>query len=299
MAAPLPLATVEQACQALAGKLGSVSLQDCLGAGFRHADSGSVQGRPILVTDFAPTGKQAGRAPRVLVFGGIHGDEYSAVSIVFRWLEQIKHDRFLRARWRVVPCLNPDGLLGQQPSTRMNANGVDLNRNFPSEDWEHQAEAYWEQRTFRDPRRYPGRAPLSEPESAWLAAQIEAFRPDVIVAIHAPLGVLDFDGPPPPPDRLGYLRLKHLGVYPGSLGNFAGIKLGIPVLTPELPHAGIMPSGAQVKRMWADLNEWLDENVEQAPEGPALLHLADWHWAPALQAGEAFASRATSSNPEF
>lgn len=280
---PLPLATVEQGCEALSQRLGSVALSDCLGADFRMANSGSVEGRPILVRDFPPTAALAegAPAPRILLFGGIHGDEYSAVSIMFRWIELLKHDRFQRYDWRVIPSLNPDGLLNR-PATRVNANGVDLNRNFPSADWEERALPYWRERTFRDPRRYPGKAALSEPESAWLADEIRAFMPDVIVSVHAPLGVLDFDGPPPPPDRLGYLRLKHLGVYPGSLGNFAGMTLGIPVLTPELPHAGIMPSGQQVQRMWADLNQWLDGNVEAAEPPPMLLRLDEWEWAPRL-----------------
>lgn len=28
-----------------------------------------------------------------------------------------------------------------------------------------------------------------------------------------------------------------MGTYPGSLGNYAGIYLGVPVITLELPHA--------------------------------------------------------------
>ena len=36
------------------------------------------------------------------------------------------------SRWAVVQCVNPDGLLA---GTRQNANGVDLNRNFPASTW--------------------------------------------------------------------------------------------------------------------------------------------------------------------
>jgi hypothetical protein len=49
--------------------------------------------------------------------------------------------------------------------------------------------------------------------------------------------------------------------YPGSLGRFAGVHLGLPVVTLELPSAGIMPTPADQRRMWVDLVAWLRENV--------------------------------------
>jgi hypothetical protein len=44
------------------------------------------------------------------------------------------------ALWRFIPVLNPDGLLAK-PARRMNANGVDLNRNFPTPQWAKEAKA--------------------------------------------------------------------------------------------------------------------------------------------------------------
>ena len=52
-----------------------------------------------------------------------------------------------------------------------------------------------------------------------------------------------------------------MGTYPGSLGRYAGIHLGMPVITIELPSAGIMPSREDQRRMWVDLVSWLRENV--------------------------------------
>jgi hypothetical protein len=160
----------------------------------------------------------------------------------------------------VVPVLNPDGLL-KQPALRMNANGVDLNRNFPSPNWDVEAPAYWIRRTSRNPRRYPGPSSLSEPESRWLANEIRTFQPDVIVSVHAPLEVLDFDGPPEPPRRLGSLYLDPMGTYPGSLGRWAGLHLRIPVVTIELPNAGILPSEKERLAMWTDLVRWLKRRL--------------------------------------
>jgi protein MpaA len=98
---------------------------------------------------------------------------------------------------------------------------------------------------------------LSEPESRWLAEEIERFRPDAIVSVHAPHGVVDFDGPPKGPERLGHLHLNLLGTYPGSLGNYAGVQMNIPVVTIELPSAGIMPTWEQIRHIWTDLVRWL------------------------------------------
>lgn len=46
--------------------------------------------------------------------------------------------------------------------------------------------------------------------------------------------------------------------YLGSLGNFAGLNRQIPVVTLELPSAGIMPPAEQIDLMWQDLVAWLD-----------------------------------------
>ena len=146
----------------------------------------------------------------------------------------------------------------------MNDRGVDLNRNFPTPNWHAESHKYWVQKTKRNPRRYPGPAPLSEPESQWLAAYIDDFKPDVIVSIHAPYGILDFDGPSAPPGKLGKLHLSLLGTYPGSLGNYAGKHQEIPVVTVELPYAGIMPTRSEIRNIWVDLVRWLRKNANES-----------------------------------
>lgn len=250
---------VVRTCERIAGRLGSVSLEDCTQRPLALSGARSTQGTPILVAEYPPL---PDRQPlgRVLLFGGIHGDELSSVSIVFGWLDTLDRYHSGLFHWRIAPLVNPDGLL-RRPAQRMNDRGVDLNRNFPSPNWLVEAPDYWIRRTSRNPRRYPGEAPLSEPESRWLHEQIETFEPAAIVAVHAPLHVLDYDGPPDPPQRLGPLHLKQMGTYPGSLGRFAGIHLGLPVVTLELPSAGIMPTADEQRRMWVDLVAWLRQNV--------------------------------------
>ncbi|MBF0472082.1 MAG: murein peptide amidase A [Gammaproteobacteria bacterium] len=262
---------VDAVCHKIANKLASVSYGEC-DNGLQLTGAASVEGIPLLMKEYPPLPPRTPQA-RVLLIGGIHGDEYSSVSIVFKWMQTLDTHHSGLFHWKVIPLLNPDGLL-QKRSQRMNARGVDLNRNFPTHDWHRLSKDYWENRTRKNPRRYPGSDPLSEPETRWLHQLVIAFQPDVIVSVHAPFGLLDFDGKSKPPQRLGDLNLHQLGVYPGSMGNYAGIERDIPVVTIELRHAGIMPSPSEISRIWVDLVQWLSENTPVAkppPPPPPLL----------------------------
>jgi len=250
---------VEKQCNRIGNKLGSVSIQDCLDMELSVTEGETVKGDTILIKEYPPL---ENRQPlgKVLLIGGTHGDEYSSVSIVFKWLKILNKHHSGLFHWHIVPLLNPDGLL-RKKSQRMNGNNVDLNRNFPIPNWQDTAIKYWIEEKGKDPRYYPGPEALSEPESNWLVGHINTFRPDVIVAIHAPYGVIDHDGPRDAPNKLGSLYLSYLGTYPGSLGNFAGIQRQIPVITVELSYAGIMPSKEEIANIWRDLVAWLRKNI--------------------------------------
>jgi len=244
-------------CAAIRPRLPSFPERQCGRTALHIGEGRSVHGVPLWTADVKPL--RGDPALRVLVLGGIHGDEPASVTLVLDWLERAGRARDNKVHWRMVPLLNPDGLMAR-PSTRVNARGVDLNRNFPTPDWEALSTKYWVNRTRRDPRRYPGPKAMSEPETAWLYAQIGAFRPDLIVSVHAPYGVLDFDGPPPAPSRLGSLLLDRVGIYPGSLGNYGGVVRGVPVVTLELKRADAVPP-AEVQALWEDLLGWMDRRL--------------------------------------
>lgn len=221
-----------------------------------------MNGFPILYREYPPLDSRIPRG-RILLIGGTHGDELASISIVFKWMQTLlKHHSGL-FHWHVIPLMNPDGAL-RDDSTRVNANGVDLNRNFAYPENAQSALEYWISRTARNIRRFPGKAPLSEPETRWLKQEIEDFKPDVIIAVHAPYSLVDYDAPQRAnaPHHIGYLYKNLMGTYPGSLGNYAGMQLGIPVITLELPHAGIMPTEDQISLLWTDLIRWLINNVD-------------------------------------
>jgi len=243
-------------CDLLVPRLPNVKTRLCMNAELQPTQGKSVQGRVLFSRDIMAASPQL----RILVIGGIHGDEKSSGSLVLHWIQHA-HETPSNALWRFIPVLNPDGLVAK-PARRMNANGVDLNRNFPTSQWAKEAKFYWETRTRRDPRRWPGPNPLSEPESRFLHSEMDSFKPDLIVSIHAPYGLLDYDGPSAPPPKLGRLFLDQVGIFPGSLGNYAGVNRGVPVVTIELPNALLTPTDAEMRQMWLDLLRWVNERVK-------------------------------------
>lgn len=186
----------------------------------------SVKGSPIMAAVYG-NGKK-----RVVVFGGIHGNEPDS-SIVAKALmgslmqEPAPEDLTII----VVPDANPDGLFA---NTRVNARGVDINRNFPSMSWSRD---YW------DTNQFPGAQPLSEPETQAIMKLFESSPPDFIITLHAALGCVNWDGTGEQLARVisnvnGYPLCPYLGYEtPGSLGTLMGTDKKLPVVTIELRNA--------------------------------------------------------------
>ncbi len=252
-AAPHSAAELEKWCKAIAAIEPEGNVERCLSLQLTEGLGRSVKGVPLWSTDITPPA-DAPAPLRVLVLGGIHADEEASVILVMDWIARARQAG-RPVHWRMAPLVNPDGFF-LPARTRVNANGVDLNRNFATRQWSEEARNYWIKTTRRDPRRFPGPAALSEPESRWVHEQIASFKPNLIVSVHAPYGVLDFDGPPPPPSRLGNLMLDQVGIYPGSLGNYGGIVLGMPVMTIELRNSKRV-STIEAEAMWNDLQQWI------------------------------------------
>jgi len=252
---PPIMATPKVFCDEISRRLPNVSNGLCARAQLGLTNAKSVLGQPLFQRDVVSPNAHL----RVLVIGGIHGDELSSTSLVLHWIGAAQETPS-NIHWRFVPLVNPDGMLLAKP-TRTNARGVDLNRNFPTPSWDKEAPAYWSQRTKNDPRRYPGPKPLSEPESRWLHDEMERWKPNLIVSVHAPYGVLDFDGPTVAPQRLGRLYLDQVGIFPGSLGNYGGVHKKVPVVTIELQSALRTPQEAEIRQMWLDLLRWTAERL--------------------------------------
>ena len=202
----------------------------------------SVEGRTISAHVFS-RGARGGLT--VVILGGFHGDEPKGVTVARRLAELLGENPGLRGstRWVIAPLINPDG---HSRRRRRNARNVDINRNFPTNNWTQ---------TSRRSRMYGGPKAASEPETRAVMKIIERYQPARIVTIHSiGLGRFcnNFDGPgkrlaAAMSRRNGYPVAGSIGYpTPGSFGTWAGHELHIPTITLELP------SLHSATRCWAD-----------------------------------------------
>lgn len=216
-----------ESLKAMAGKFAETDLVEACQAAAIFSGCASEQQRPIFHFDKSgsdPKGK------RILALSLIHGDELPSGTVARAWMTRLNR-LSPRNTWRVIPVVNPDGL---KKGTRTNSRGVDVNRNFPTKAWDDEALQKWKSVTNEDPRRYPGPHAASESETRCMMKHIDDFKPDFIVSIHTPLGVLDFDGPKVDFPQFKPLPWISLGNFPGSLGRYMWKDHNVPVLTIEL-----------------------------------------------------------------
>jgi len=166
-----------------------------------------------------------------LIIGVFHGDEPEGEMLIRQFMGEISTNPEILKNNRIlfIPCLNPDGKLA---NTRKNANGVDLNRNFPTQNWElgDKKDDY-----------FGGKLPASEIETKFLIEIIDKYEPDRILSLHTPYRVVNFDGNAKELAKNiskinGYTVEENIGYpTPGSFGTYAGIEREIPTITLELP----------------------------------------------------------------
>ena len=185
--------------------------------------------RPIEGVFFNTEGY--GQKIHTLFLGAFHGDEPESAHLLLRlitWLTS-RPEATLGKPIAIVPWVNPDGYANQ---TRQNALGVDLNRNFPTHTWESNSPS---------DRYYAGPYPASEPETRLVMDLIAEADPEVIVTVHTPYRVVNYDGPAKViAERMsalcGYPVEESIGYpTPGSFGTYCGIERQIPTITLELP----------------------------------------------------------------
>jgi len=251
----------------------------------------SVEGRPLLY--YVCGNSNGANTNASLVFSAVHGDEVTPIYWGFRMVYFLRQEPGqCRGKQIVVaPFVNPDGFF-KTKTTRTNADGVDLNRNFATRDFAEKAVYSWKTKLGSDKRRFPGYKAASEPETVFQQDLILKFKPSRILSVHAPLNFLDYDGPDMVNEsQLGreyiasvkklktaviratpHYKFVPYGFFPGSLGNYAGVERGIPTFTLELPSI----DSARAKRYFdglkpgtmAFLNESVKENPLQAAQGP-------------------------------
>lgn len=188
----------------------------------------SVLGAPLL---YLPPEKDS---CDLLIIAGIHGEEPDTTVALSRALRcTTKLDNHIG----ILLCANPDGVaLG----TRGNANGVDLNRNFPTKNWQQEdAVCRW----FYDEKEVvpigTGASPGSEPETQLIIDLVNNANPTAILALHGPIGCID---DPTPTEGARWLAeqtelplVEEIGYpTPGSMGTWAA-ENELEIVTWEFP----------------------------------------------------------------
>jgi protein MpaA len=196
----------------------------------------SVRGRRITARVLGPNDARR----KILMVGCIHGNECAGIAI----LSAVARRRVLPGvqLW-LVPEMNPDGTAA---GTRQNADGVDLNRNFPYQ---------WQRVT--DPTYDSGPRPASEPETRAAMRLILRIRPAVTIWYHQHQDLVDMAGGDRGVARryaqLSGLAATCLPFLPGTAPAWSDHELpGTTAFVVELP-AGSVGRGALARHLRAVL----------------------------------------------
>ena len=187
----------------------------------------------------------------VYLLGGTHGDEVEGVYVLQKLFDWLKETAEVETPLVILPILNVDGY---RSGTRVNAHGVDLNRNYPTSSWSSE---------FKENKYNPGPAPLSEPENLYLDKIFQKYPPRIIFSFHSWKPLVNYNGrcldvaefisrhnDYEIADDVGYPT-------PGSLGTYGPEKLQSPVITFECP---LLSDEKSLKDIWAE-NQSAFENL--------------------------------------
>ena len=169
------------------------------------------------------------KAKNILFLGVTHGEEPQGKYLIERFIKKIKEENLnFKNNLYFIPCLNPDGM---EKGKRGNYNNVDLNRNFPTKNY---------QVTTFDDETTSGSFANSEKETGFLSNIIETIKFDVILSFHAPFAIVNYDGnalniAQKISQITGYPIQADIGYpTPGSFGTFCGVERNIPTITLEV-----------------------------------------------------------------
>jgi hypothetical protein len=159
----------------------------------------SVEGRPIRCVNLPCKGRAEGA---VLLCGNIHGVELIASHTALAFLETLIDERLPEVRSKldvfVLPCINVDGYartwkqdgVGELIELRANANGVDLNRNFPRPTEEPPSKIAFAGTDRPGTSFYRGTHPFSEPETAAVEKLLVRQKLIASISLHSFMGTV-------------------------------------------------------------------------------------------------------------
>ena len=216
----------------------------------------SVKGRPITAYKFG------NGSSMVLYIGAMEGNEQNSSKLLSQWISNVDANPSRIPAYRtivIIPTINPDGFTADN---RLNADGIDLNRNFPANNWQTEvteptAPTVW----TNDGGPYP----LSEPESQALANYYTTNLPRLTLTMHSHGGIVEANDAG---DSIAlgsqYASLAGYEAIPTyAIGNFfdytttgafedwANDKLNLAVLEVELESATLDEYSRNLSALWA------------------------------------------------
>lgn len=172
--------------------------------------------------------KYGSKGPKVLILGGVHGDEWEGVVAAKALQNRFVESFTFKLQLTLVPIFNLDGVLRGK---RKNANGVDLNRNLPTNDWTSEV---------AEEKYFPGRQANSEEENKSLVNWLSINRPHLVISLHSWHPMLNINGrceeEAKAIARLTHYEIKESIGYPtpGCLGTYCGLERDMPTITYEI-----------------------------------------------------------------
>lgn len=222
----------------------------------------TVQGRSMYLFRIGYAKK-----PAVFFMGSIHGNEHPGAELLYMYAEWLVNEKEPDASWilhniytLILPVANPDGFDAYK---RVNANCVDVNRNFPK-GW---GGAGTLPGSCCDICR--GYSPLDQPESKAISDVVARYKPKWALDIHSGEEILAYPwccwmDRPPDHDKFEtvcekYTRLANeRGVKPYSHGQVAWsyppVDLATPVPVTTYPYVIYVCCGTTI-------DSWYDKGV--------------------------------------
>lgn len=158
----------------------------------------------------------------VAIISSIHGNEAIGTPLLFRFLKEGGIEDLEGKTVFLLYVANPDGYVLDM---RGNSNNIDINRNFPTDNFGRGI--------------FNGEAPLTAIETSVLLDFLGTYQPDRSLIIHQPLNGIDYDGKSKELaehlSETSGIRVKRLGARSGSMGTYLGLGLKKQVITLEIP----------------------------------------------------------------
>lgn len=208
----------------------------------RRVIGGSESNREIIVEQYGDG------ADVIALLASIHGTEPAGTPLSIQFAAYISANPTILENKTIllIHVTNPDGVV---EGIRGNRNNIDINRNFPTDNFGRGI--------------FNGEEPVSAIETQVLLDFLEEYQPDRLLVFHQPVNCIDFDGNSEALAKhmsdVSGMRIKRLGSRSGSLGTYIAYKLEKEIITLELPSYA---SGKEAEWLWTNYGALLIAFVE-------------------------------------